>query len=347
MALGDILFASGFDSKDPGIMDISNNPSTTFQTSTPRTSLSTTYLRGNPSVEASFRSGSSGSVVAVSEIVFGFGFRNSPVGQNYIIIFKSPNGVNNMKLVYTSAKKFAFWRGDDTLLATGSIVTSDNTWYWVWGYMKIHDTTGIVRLKVNGTTDIATTTGLDTRSDSGASGDTIDRWNLGIDTNFMYDDCYVQDATGTTNNGDDIDIGEVTIPYIVPDSAGDTTGMTRGGADSGANWSQMEEVPPNDATDYVEHATSGTLDLYNLTTISNMGTVKGVAVRNRVQKDSANSKQYRSLLKSGGTVSNGPDIALGTSWQSFVRNLRKNPVTAADFTSGEIDALQIGQEVRT
>jgi hypothetical protein len=347
MSLGDLLFASGFDNKDPGIADISN--AMTFGTSTPRTSLSTAWMRGNPEAYAMLRSGSTGAAAAVSEVVFGFGFRTSAVGQNYCWRIMSPNGISNTKLIYlgTATGKFAIWRGDDTSLAIGTAVIPADTWCWVWGYIKVHDSAGVIRLKINGVTDIATTGSLDTRSDSGAGGDTVDRIVWGNDSNHNFDDMYVLDATGTTNNGDDIDIGEVTIPYIVPDSAGDTTGMTRGGADSGANWSQVEEIPPNDATDYVEHATSGTLDLYNLTTVAGMGTVKGVAVRNRSKKSAAGSKNMRSLLKSGGTVSNGPDLALSTSWESFVRNLRKNPVTSADFTTGEIDALQIGQEART
>lgn len=344
MSLGDLLFASGFDSQDPGIFDVSN--SGTFSTANTRTPLSVAKVRGNPTVQATLRD-SAGAAASVSEIVFGLGFRTSSQPQNYVLTFQSPNGTDNMRLILNSGHHMALWRGDDTVLANGSAVIADLTWYWIWGYIKVNDTTGVIRLKVNGVTDIATTTGLDTRNDAGANGDKLQAFKIGLDTNYEFDDLYIQDATGTTNNGDDIDIGEVTIPYIVPDSAGDTTGMTRGGADSGANWSQVEEKPPNDATDYVEHATSGTLDLYNLTTVAGMASVKGVAVRNRVQKDVASAKNFRSLLKSGGTVSNGPDQALGTTWQTFVRNLRKNPVTSADFTTGEIDALQIGQEVRT
>lgn len=344
MSLGDVLFASGFDSQDTGIFDISN--SGTFLTSANRTSLSTAHHRGNPQSFASFRSGSTGAVAPVSEFVVGCGIYTAVGSQNDYLVFWSPNGTTNVQLGLDNAGHIYVRRGS-TVLATGATVLTASTWYWIWAYFKINDTTGIVRVKLNGVTEIATTTGLDTRGDAVAGGDTCDRVGGPSSTDWHLDDLYVQDATATTNNGDDIDIGEVTIPYIVPDSAGDTTGMTRGGADSGANWSQVEEKPPNDATDYVEHATSGTLDLYNLGTVSGMASVKGVAVRNRVQKDAAGAKTFRSLLKSGGTVSNGPDLALGTSWQTFVRNLRKNPVTAVDFTTTEIDALQVGQEVRT
>jgi hypothetical protein len=341
MSLGDLLFASGFDSQDPGIFDISNNG--TFQTSNLRTALSTAKLRGNPSVQAALRD-SAGAVASVSEVVFGFGFRTNTQPQNYVLKLVSPNGTDNLRVVLNSGHHIAIWRGDDTVLASGTALLADTTWYWIWGYVKISDTVGVVRTKINGVADIATTTSLDTRNDAGANGDKLSSFIIGVDTNYDFDDLYIQDATGTTNNGDDIDIGEVTIPYLTPDSAGDTTGMT---PSAGSNFQCVDESPPNDDTDYVSAATSGTLDLYNLTSVSGISAVKGVVVRNRMKKDLAGAKNARSILKTGGTVSNGSDIALGTTYSTYPRNLRKNPVTAADFTGSEIDALQVGQEART
>jgi hypothetical protein len=340
MALGDIFFASGFDSQDSGIFDISNNG--TFSTSNTRTTQSTAKLRGNPTVQTSLRD-STGAVASTSEVVFGFGFRTNTQPQNYVLKFTSPNGTDNMRIALNSGHHIAMWRGDDTVLATGTATLSDTTWYWIWGYIKISDTVGIVRTKINGVADIATTTGLDTRNDAGANGDKVSQIIFGIDTNYDFDDMYVQDAVGTASNGDDIDIGEVTIPYLVPDSAGDTTTMT---PSAGSNWQNVDDVPPNDDTDYNSHATSGNLDLYNMTT-SAATSVLGAVARVRMRKDAAGAKNARILLKSGGTVSNGTDIALGTTYSTYPRNMRKNPVTAADFTPTEIDAIQVGQEVRT
>ena len=59
--------------------------------------------------------------------------------------------------------------------------------------------------------------------------------------------------------------GEGSIgPYMRPDGAGANTTWARGGADSGANWSQTEEIPPDDATTYVESNTNNQIDDYAL-----------------------------------------------------------------------------------
>ncbi len=339
MSLGDILFASGFDSKDPGIFDISGTP--TYLTTNTRQALSVAKLGGSQ-CQAALRD-TAGAQVGVGEIVIAFGFRTTVSNENYAINLTSPNGTVNMKIVFKSGNHLSLWRGNDTVLGIGSATLATNTWYWFWAYMLISDTVGVIRSKINGVTDIATTTSLDTRNDSGANGDKIDRFTACIDGNYEFDDMYIQDATGTTNNGDDIDLGEVAIPYLIPDSAGDTTGMT---PSAGSNFQCVDEVPPNDDTDYVAAATSGTLDLYNLTTAS-ATSVKGAVARARMKKDAAGAKNARILVKSGGTVSNGSDIALGTTYQSYPRNMRQNPVTAADWTPSEIAALQAGQEART
>lgn len=344
MALGDLLFATGFDSQDQGIMDMSG--SWTVLTGHNRTAKSTAHLRGNPQPQASLRDSSTGAVASVSEVVVAMGFYGGTDANDFCNL-QSPNGTTNVQLGIDSGSHFRIRQGNGTTLGTGATVISANTWYWVWMYIKVNDSTGVIRLKVNNVTEIATTTSLDTRNDSGTNGDKLDRWSGPNSTAQELDDVYIQDATGTSNNGDDIDIGEVTIPYLVPNAAGDTTGMTRGGSDSGTNYGQVDEIPPNDSTDYVFHATNGTLDLYNVTDgSSGVASVKGCVVRARHQKSDAGAKSVRLLLKSGGTTSNGPDIALSTSWVTSARALRKNPVTGIDFTTSELDALQIGLEAR-
>lgn len=345
MTLGDILFATGFDSKDPNVFDLSSPG--TIGTTFLRTAQSiASYAGANADAQAALRDPATGLVTAKSEFVFGCGFYTGNASvQNRIISFISPNIIDNVQLSSDGSGHFRFWRNGNggAILATGTFVLAVNTWYWLWGYVKIHDTTGIVRLKVNNVTDIATTTGLDTRQDAAAGGDTADRIYCCRENNYVMDDIYVQDATGTTNNGDDIDIGEVTIPYLVPNLAGDTTAWT---PSAGSNFQTVDEAPPNDDTDYVAAGTSGNIDLYNLTDISGANAVKGVVVRTRAKKDTAGTKGFRQLLKSGGTVSNGPDIAPGTGYTTYGRALRKNPVTSADFTLAEITALQVGNEVR-
>jgi hypothetical protein len=78
---------------------------------------------------------------------------------------------------------------------------------------------------------------------------------------LYFDDIAINDGNGSFQNSYP---GEGEIIYLRPSAAGDNNAWTRGGTDSGANWSQVDEVTPNDVTDYVESNTSGQIDDYNL-----------------------------------------------------------------------------------
>lgn len=343
MALGDILWASGFDNRDIGVFDLNVVGVSQFKSTGigPRTPKSSFYYNGSVTALGV------GSLAAagVKEFVVGGGFAYTTLQAADFFRLSSPNSVDNFAIGLDAGGHLRIRRGTADL-AAGPTVLAINTWYWVWSYVKIGDA-GRYRITLNNVSEIAAANG-DTRSDAGTNGDTADRFTLGTNNYPCFDDWYVIDATGTTNDGDDCSPGEVTIPFLLPSAAGDTTQLTRGGTDSGANWSQVEEVPPNDGTDYNGHATDGNLDLYNIANLpSGVAAVKGVVVRTRSQKSDAGAKSGRALVKSGATVSNGPDFTLTSgSWQSNQRPLRQNPVTAADWTTSELDALQVGFEAR-
>ncbi len=85
--------------------------------------------------------------------------------------------------------------------------------------------------------------------------------NNDANLDFVYTDVVIIAGDATAPNSW---AGQGSIVYLRPDGNSGTPQWTRGGADSGANWSQNDETPPNDATDYVESATSGQIDDYTL-----------------------------------------------------------------------------------
>ena len=58
--------------------------------------------------------------------------------------------------------------------------------------------------------------------------------------------------------------GPGSIMYLRPNGNSGSPQWARGGTDSGANWSQVDENPPNDVTDYVESNTNNQIDDYTL-----------------------------------------------------------------------------------
>ena len=85
---------------------------------------------------------------------------------------------------------------------------------------------------------------------------------MGTPTVFDYyiDSVIINDDTGSFQTSYP---GQQSIIHLRPSAAGDNNAWARGGTDSGANWSQEDEVPPNDATDYVASNTLNQIDDYN------------------------------------------------------------------------------------
>ena len=78
---------------------------------------------------------------------------------------------------------------------------------------------------------------------------------------WYFDDFAANDTTTSVNNGV---LTEEYIASLYVNASGDNNAWARGGADSGANWSQVEENPPNEDTDYVSSNTLDQTDDFNL-----------------------------------------------------------------------------------
>jgi len=178
----------------------------------------------------------------------------------------------------------------------------------------------------------------------------------GSHTYALYvDDVAINDNTGTVQNSWP---GDGSIVHLQPNAAGDNNAWTRGGTDSGANWSQENEVTPNDDTNYVSSNTAGQIDDYNLTntpaSIGNGQTINVVQVGARLAGAGASANaSFVTRLKasSGGTVSESSAITpAGTSWTTnaaadpFVYPLTSStqPGTGTAWTKATLDTAQVG-----
>lgn len=146
---------------------------------------------------------------------------------------------------------------------------------------------------------------------------------------------------------------------ILPSAAGDNNAWTRQGTDSGANWSQVDEVTPNDITDYVQSNTLNQIDDYNCAASGLTDEVidmLAVGVRKaRLTGLNPASFVLRSKAASGGTVEESSAITTTfTAWhhnvsgatpvarlfQLILYDLPGASTTA--WTPTDLDAMQIG-----
>jgi hypothetical protein len=271
--------------------------------------------------------------------------------------FYSVNGTVNVEIGWTAAGLLIVNRGaGTTLLATGTTVFAADRWYYVQFHFKIHDTTGEVHIKIDNTDETltfvtGTATTQDTRNDAAANGDTcnrIDFRNGEAAKDLFIDDMVINDNTDTDNVSYPDNIG---IEALMPSAAGDNTGLSRGGSDSGANWSQTEERPPNDATDYVFDSVVNDYDLYSIPS-TQWTTVAAVVVPLRCQKSDAGAANIAHMVKydtdasgTADTENTGSDIALSTSWTYHTKYYNRQPGPTS-WTAAKVNALQVGAKVR-
>jgi hypothetical protein len=277
-----------------------------------------------------------------SELYCGFRYYTNNSGGLQIFDFMSPNGQVNIRIDQSSGR-LRILRGTGTVLATGAAVITTGVWYYIEVYLLIHDTTGKYEMKVNGVTDVALATSQDTRNDAGANGDKIDRVQMSTDGNQRNDDVYVNDVSGSVNVGY---WGDVRVRGRVGNAAGSVTGLTRGGTDSGSNFGQTDEIPPNDATDYVFAADTTSYDLYGMADTSGLASVKAAKLSLRAQKSDASAASIAPMIKSGATENQGADQALSTSWAYHRKYYNVDPTDSNAWTPAKIDGLQIGVKSR-
>ncbi len=175
---------------------------------------------------------------------------------------------------------------------------------------------------------------------------------------FYYDDVAVNDSSGSFQNSFP---GEGEVIHLRPNAVGDNNAWGRGGTDSGANWSQTEENPPNDVTDYITSNTLNQIDDYNLeATPAAMATddiinCVQVGVRFAISSTTGGDPDFVLRIKSAasGTVEESANIS-GTGSVTWMTNAIAAPkiykLTLYDlpgasttlWTKADLDTTQIG-----
>jgi len=237
-----------------------------------------------------------------------------------------------------------------TLLDTSSLTMSADVWHVIEWRCQISSTTsGIIEVWLDGTRVINfsgdnTSAGTSANVQSLALGQpSATAPTVTAGTYYAYDDVAINDTAGSINNGQ---IGDGRIYLLKPSGAGSNTGQTRGGTDTGANYSQVNELPPS-LTQYVFSATAATRDTYALDDVpAGTWAVNCAEVLAYGQNSDTGTGQLGLTVKSGATTNEGTALNLGTT-ASYVRQLYEtDPNTSAAWTVSALNALEAGTTVR-
>lgn len=239
--------------------------------------------------------------------------------------------------------------GNFTLIGASSQSVPANTWTLI----EVHviaatGATGTAELKVNGISGLSVATVRTAQTNTSMSGFYLQMVRAqtsvtggSTGTYVAFDDLRVNDTSGSVNN---TWCGDESIIMLRPNAAGDSTQFTRGGADSGNNYGQVDDAAANALTDYVYSSTTGHTDLYNLgtATVVSISAVEVIAQAFNVD-GSGGSMNFPTKTPAG--QSDGTAQSITGTPLYYRRILETDPADSAAWTQAKIDALQVGVKV--
>lgn len=270
-------------------------------------------------------------------------FATTTVGSTSFPLFALLEGTTNHINVIASTAgdgKISAYRGTTLLGTSASVVLTLNVWHWINVIGVIHDTTGSVRILVDGA-EVLTLTAQDTRN-AGTTGlaTSLQISRNNNNDNRDYDDLIVRD--------DSTAIPDHRIATLVPSGNGNSSQFTGSDGNSTDNYLLVDEVPHNSDTDYVESSTAGQIDTYAMGNLpAGAATVLAVQERLVARKTDAGARAGRTVIRSGGANYEGADIALADTYVSYGTLRLTDPATAATWTVANVNALEAGAKVQS
>lgn len=243
--------------------------------------------------------------------------------------------------------KFRVKRGSTTLITTSNEYTNGFQVYVEWKtILDTNGSNGTTELRVNESVD-GTISSTDTTNDAATTANKV-QWELRHDNGtWHYDDFYVCDNQGASNNSY---LGDRRVVGKLATGEGNRNQWT---PNSGTvHWNRVSEsVTDDDATYlYVPNNSDGQVELFTFADITEIvGTVNAVQVMFQCRMDSSGTDKVRLIFRSGGGAeATGSDKTVSSiaGYEWFQEIYDQDPVAAAAWTVANFNAMQIGIESR-
>lgn len=274
---------------------------------------------------------------AVNQIFMGLAVYNLTPGKAIINLF-GDNGTTQHLSLQTNANSQLIVVCGSTTIATSSSPYNWAIWHYVEISATISSTAGTVAVRVDGAMALSYTG----NTKNGGTNNSIDMMEFGINNgnNALFDDMYVLDGTGTTNNNF---LGEITIQALFPTAAGSTTQLSPTGTAN--NWDNVNDIPPNTNT-YNAGSTTGYRDTYGMGDLpSTAVNVLAMQTTTMMKKLDAGTGMMKPALVAGASLYYGATQALSGSVVSYFDKFETNPATGSAWTQADINALELGAEI--
>lgn len=283
-------------------------------------------------------------ITPVSEGYWRFSFYRNDVSQGARIFYWYSDATELGSLrIQATTNKLEAYRSQIDLAAVGSLALSPNTQYIIEIYVKIADSGGSIKVKIDGlpTLDIDYTG--DTKPGTQTTINSV-RYTQPQNSSAVYyfDDLAMNDTTGSVDNSW---CGDGRVIILPTNDDGDVTMLIpSSGID---NWAMVDEIPNDGDTTYVMGSGINDYDLYTLSD-SSLADVNILRVwpASTSRKTIATPGKLAFMLKTNGVEYTQSGLDLLTSYARVTGSgYIDNPQTGVDWTISELDALQVGIKI--
>lgn len=272
-------------------------------------------------------------------VIIGFAYKINSTGASTSRIIECLAGSSTQcMLTHAGTRGLSIVRGTGTILAsTGDFVMPLSEYCYIEFKAIIHNTAGSIEVRVNGA-PVLTFAG-DTAETASNSADRVDVSN--VSSQYLIDDLYICDTTGSTNNDF---LGDVRVDTLMPNADGTYRQFTpSAGTD---HYALIDEVAPS-TSDYVTGVTVGHRDSYAM---ENLGAVTGadifgLSVHGVFSKDDNGNKTATIMLRTNGANYDGPVLPMAVTPRCLGKLYEKNPDGNVAWTEATVNALEVGAVV--
>ena len=228
------------------------------------------------------------------------------------------------------------YRGS-TLLATTPSGVYPGTWNWISAKLFCDPAAGNFKLNINSVNKLDYTG--NTRNGSISQ---IHRVKLTTGT-IMGTDFRIDNLAIATGASTDDPLPDCRVFGGVMPTANDVIAFT---PSSGSNWSNVNEIPPNNDTSYNYSSTVGATDTFVGTPPSVSNVIYAVKVNARARKNDAGYRSVSPVVKPTTTVHEGAEQQVTPNYFDHYDIWETNPDTALPWTPSQVSNLKWGYRLK-
>ena len=230
------------------------------------------------------------------------------------------------------------YRGS-TLLGTTSDGIPQNSWTWLSVKYVCDQTTGVVEVKINNSTVLTYSGNTQNGAVSQVHRPMIRSGSGSLDGALNIDNLVI--ATGLST---DPPLPECRIFGAVVPTSNFNVQFT---PNAGTNWSNVNEIGPNDDTSYNYSNTVGATDVFVCAPPTLTGVIPAVKVNFRARKDDAGVRELAPIIRPGTTNHQGSAIEITSNYFNRGSVWQTNPDTGQAWNPSDIANLKFGYKIVT